>query len=612
MRRRALLLLTTMALVLAVASGTAMGETKNGRIYFQAGGSGWINSIDPTASNPQPTLESEGDTFDISRDRKTLVYGKSYFGPGPVGPLFTFHLGDWPYGGGTEVQITNLWTCDPDCTDEDKHKMSWDRTMTQPRFSADGETIYFLGRYILASDDDSYGIYSVSTEGGEATKIPINLVDDNGTPVDIQSFALSHDGSKFALGGGPRGVFTVPVSGGGVTRVTTEACGGAAYPSFSPNDQMIVYNSFIRSGDDCTGTGHWTIFTTPVDNAGTSPGTPLFPEDATDTSTISKYWPSYSPDGKYITFSNWRDGTYKLATAPATGGSITNVANCAFCYPLWIEKLPDTTLTSTPSAISSPKVSFAFSSDESDATFECSLDGAEAQPCTSPQTYTDLSAGTHTFEVRALNSGGLADLTPAKYTWTVDNVPETTINSGPLEWPPNYVRSTSASFSFSSDPAEATFQCKRDTASSFTACSSPKSYSSLSQGSHTFWVRAINTAGKPDPYPASRTWFVDTVVPKGTVAINGKDVSTKSQTVRLYLSASDPSSTTSGPSTASGVASMRFRNENTTTWSDWFDYSGMLEWQLSNGAGTKTVYAQYKDRAGNVSATAYDKIKYAP
>jgi hypothetical protein len=33
---------------------------------------------------------------------------------------------------------------------------------------------------------------------------------------------------------------------------------------------------------------------------------------------------------------------------------------------------------------------------------------------------------------------------------------------------------------------------------------------------------------------------------------------------------------------------------------------------LSNGAGIKTVYVQFKDNADNVSATAYDKIKYSP
>jgi large repetitive protein len=141
-----------------------------------------------------------------------------------------------------------------------------------------------------------------------------------------------------------------------------------------------------------------------------------------------------------------------------------------------------------------------------------------------------------------------------------------------------------------------TFQCSRDGAS-FAACTSPKSYSSLSQGNHTFQVRAIDNAGNVDPTPASRSWFVDTVVPKGTIVINGGAASTASRSVTLKLSASDPSP-------ASGVASMRFKNAGTTTWSEWFDYSTSKSWTLTAGAGTKTVYVQYKDRAGNISATA--------
>jgi hypothetical protein len=77
--------------------------------------------------------------------------------------------------------------------------------------------------------------------------------------------------------------------------------------------------------------------------------------------------------------------------------------------------------------------------------------------------------------------------------------------------------------------------------------------SDLSQGNHTFWVRALDKAGKVDASPASRSWFVDTVVPTGRISINGGASSTSSRSVTLSLSASDPSP-------ASGVAYMRFRN----------------------------------------------------
>jgi large repetitive protein len=187
----------------------------------------------------------------------------------------------------------------------------------------------------------------------------------------------------------------------------------------------------------------------------------------------------------------------------------------------------------------------------------------------------------------------LADDKVWSFTTGEVSPPETTIGSGPS----GTVSGTSASFSFSSAEAGSTFQCSRD-GSAFASCTSPKSYSSLSQGSHTFRVRAIDKAGNIDASPATRSWFVDTAVPRGTVSINGNAASTGLQSVKLTLSASDPSP-------ASGVVSMRFRNENTTTWSQWFDYSGTYgSWLLSNGAGTKTVYVQFKDNAGNVSATA--------
>jgi large repetitive protein len=204
--------------------------------------------------------------------------------------------------------------------------------------------------------------------------------------------------------------------------------------------------------------------------------------------------------------------------------------------------------------------------------------------------------------------GGVKDLAgnpmAQDYTWTFttagDTLPETTIDTGPS----GTVSSTSASFSFSSSEAGSTFQCSRDGAS-FAACTSPKSYSSLSQGNHTFQVRAIDKAGNIDTTPASQSWFVDTVVPKGTIVINGGAASTSSRTVTLKLSASDPSP-------ASGVASMRFKNGGTTTWSSWFNYTTSKSWTLSAGAGTKTVYVQYNDRAGNISAAASDTIRYSP
>jgi YVTN family beta-propeller protein len=60
--------------------------------------------------------------------------------------------------------------------------------------------------------------------------------------------------------------------------------------------------------------------------------------------------------------------------------------------------------------------------DPSQLTFECRLDSTEEQDfaaCTSPQEYTDLGFGEHTFEVRAVDTSGNIDPSPASFTWTI-------------------------------------------------------------------------------------------------------------------------------------------------------------------------------------------------
>jgi Calcineurin-like phosphoesterase len=88
---------------------------------------------------------------------------------------------------------------------------------------------------------------------------------------------------------------------------------------------------------------------------------------------------------------------------------------------------------------------------------------------------------------------GSADTTP----------PDTVINSGPS----GTVNTRDASFTFSSTEPSSTFECSRDGAA-FSACSSPKQYTGLANGSHTFKVRATDAAGNTDQSPASRTWKV--------------------------------------------------------------------------------------------------------
>jgi glucose/arabinose dehydrogenase/PKD repeat protein len=89
-----------------------------------------------------------------------------------------------------------------------------------------------------------------------------------------------------------------------------------------------------------------------------------------------------------------------------------------------------------------------------------------------------------------------------------------------------------------------------------------------------------------------RAWAADTTPPTGTVVINAGAPATNSRTATLTMSATD---------TESAVTRMRFSNTG-TSFSAAEAYATTKTWTLSSGAGTKTVYVQFQDAAGNWSS----------
>jgi predicted outer membrane repeat protein len=276
------------------------------------------------------------------------------------------------------------------------------------------------------------------------------------------------------------------------------------------------------------------------------------------------------------------------ANCPATDQrNVSRVASTCDIGAFEFIAPPDTTITATPPSISSSaSASFSFSGSGSSpiASYQCQLDGATFAACTSPVSYGGLSQGSHTFSVRAIDTAGNTDPTPASYTWTIDtSAPDTTITANP----PSITNSTNASFSFtgSDNGTIASYQCQLDGAA-FAACTSPISYTGLSQGTHTFSVRAIDTAGNIAT-PASYSWTIDTSAPDTTITANPASI-TNSTNASFSFTGSDDGTIASFECQIDGGAFSACTSPQA--------YTGLA-------AGSHTFAVRAIDTAGNVDSS---------
>ncbi|HET9516657.1 MAG TPA: hypothetical protein VFO77_02900, partial [Actinoplanes sp.] len=152
----------------------------------------------------------------------------------------------------------------------------------------------------------------------------------------------------------------------------------------------------------------------------------------------------------------------------------------------------------------------------------------------------------HTFSVRATDGSGNTDASPATRTFTVavpdTTPPDTTITSGPANG--STVTTANVTFGFTATEAGSTFQCKLDGAA-YGSCASPKAYTGLANGSHTFSVRATDGSGNTDASPATRTFTVavpDTTPPDTTITKHPKK-KTFLRKAKFAFTSSEPGST---------------------------------------------------------------------
>ncbi len=248
---------------------------------------------------------------------------------------------------------------------------------------------------------------------------------------------------------------------------------------------------------------------------------------------------------------------------------------------------PQTTIDTAPAAtVYVNSVTIAFSANESGATLEGSLDGTAFAAVTSPVTLSSLADGAHSYQVRARDAAGNVDATPATAQWTVlAGPPNTTIDTSP----PAATTDSTASFTFSSNKPDSTFEVSLD-GDAFAAAQSPLNLTGLAIGAHTIAIRATDNSSQTDPTPAIFNWAVDVTAPTGRILFPTPLSYTDAATLTVRGSAAD----------ANGVASVSVNGVAATS------IDGFANWRANVPltALSTTLTLSVTDAAGNTTASA--------
>lgn len=99
---------------------------------------------------------------------------------------------------------------------------------------------------------------------------------------------------------------------------------------------------------------------------------------------------------------------------------------------------PGTSIESAPSgSVEEVDAQFTFSSEDPSATFQCKLDALPFDACVSPLDLNDLSYGSHTLIVRAIDAAGNVDGEPPTASWSIVAPPPEVCPPGKEGTPPN-------------------------------------------------------------------------------------------------------------------------------------------------------------------------------
>jgi large repetitive protein len=385
-----------------------------------------------------------------------------------------------------------------------------------------------------------------------------------------------------------------------------------SYTGLADGSHTFTLVATDAAGNSTTKTASWTVDTmppslsitsSPPDPSSSTSAQVAFTVSGTSTVTCSLDGAAATACTSPVSYSGLADGmhTVTVRATDAAGNATTKTAT-------WTVDTtpPALTLTSTPPSVTAmTDAQFAFTAVGA-ATVSCQLDGAAATACTSPTSYSGLAESTHTFTLRGTDAAG--NTATKSYTWTVDATPPAVTLTAT---PSNPSNSASASFSFTA--AGATTTCSIDGGAA-AACTSPATYTSLADGSHTFAVNATDGAGNTSSQ--SYTWTIDSTAPTVTIS-NPPPAYYSSTSVSISFTVSEPGNVTcqldggaqalcSSPYTASGFANGS-QHSLVIRATDAAGNTGTASavWNVDTSAPTVTIYSYPALNSNSRTATIY-------
>jgi len=222
---------------------------------------------------------------------------------------------------------------------------------------------------------------------------------------------------------------------------------------------------------------------------------------------------------------------------------------------------------------------------------KCGLATAEYGDCKTNTSHEILvDEGIHAFRVHATDLAG--NVKVESYQWQVDlTPPQVGLTTKPNEF--SNSREANFTFSFDADDVEKV-RCARDSPSGLGSCDKDngKGYSSLAEGSHTFYVEAEDDVGNVSTR-VSYAWTVDVTPPHIGIEDKPKELD-NSRTARFTFSSHTVSDVKEVQCALSSGATPREE--------DFSRCSGALEDEFDVTEGAYTFFVRAKDAAGNISA----------